>query len=371
MGNHGFYLYNYWVHSLSTMCIKMDCRWREQAAHRQKSTLAYRSTYVYLILPTYVYLCLRIHLSTYVYLCLPTSTYVNLCLPNSTYVYLCLSNSTYVYLCLPMSTYVYLCLPMSTYVYLCLPVSTCVYLCLPMSTYVYLCLPMSTYVYLCLPMSTYVYLCLPMSTYVYLCLPMSTYVYLCLPMLMAYTFSIHGTRCWPAPSIWLYIQLASHTMCYVYAQSMQPNGQSWNQGMQAMPQSQHSQAWSSTRGIPKRGTLPWPLTFDLPRWGHKWPAWDTAQHGMKGLGGVRVLVGAQALSGTARELSAVMGLSWTRGPCESPGSDLIMIKPPTVLFLLLSLYVLFWIRWEQWKNRTTVLECRYLRMLCSCSRKYV
>ena len=36
-------------------------------------------------------------------------------------------------------------------------------------------------------------------------------------------------------------------------------------------------------------------------------------------------------------VSAAIDMSRTRGPCESPGSDLIMIKFVIVLFLLLSL----------------------------------
>ena len=39
-----------------------------------------------------------------------------------------------------------------------------------------------------------------------------------------------------------------------------------------------------------------------------------------------MLIGAQAISGLAREPSAVIDISRTRGPCESPGSALIMIK---------------------------------------------
>ena len=79
-------------------------------------------------------------------------------------------------------------------------------------------------------------------------------------------------------AVYMAIYTASLTQCVMCMHractlipSWGPNAQSWNQGMQAMPQSQHSQAWSSTRSVLKCGTLPWPLTFDLPRWGHKRP----------------------------------------------------------------------------------------------------
>ena len=49
--------------------------------------------------------------------------------------------------------------------------------------------------------------------------------------------------------------------------------------------------------------------------------WDTAQHGTKRLGGVKVLIGAQALSGMVQEPSAAIDLSRMRGSCESPRSD--------------------------------------------------
>ena len=128
-----------------------------------------------------------------------------------------------------------------------------------------------------------------------------------------------------------------------------------------------------SRSIVKPGRLPG-VSLSVRQCFDLWPSslrsqttWDTSQHGTNGLGGVRVLIRAQALSGMARECSD--GPEQNKGTVRVPREwfNYDLISYCTVL--LLSLYVSFWIRWEQWSNRTTVLECRYLRMLCSCSRK--